>query len=397
MPYWTGPKNPALGEPLLEDVKSMFYDYETKTLIIGGRYGLGSKEIVPADIKAVFNNLKADQPKERFVLGIVDDVTNLSLPQEEVIDATPEGTIQCKFYGLGSDGTVGANKKAVEIIGNTPGMYAQAYFSYDSKKSGGFTVSHLRFGKKPIKSPYLITSADFVSCSNQSYVQTLDMLSGLKKGGTFLLNCVWKPEELEEKLPASMKRCLARKKINFYTINAVDIARELGLGNRYNMITQSAFFKLANVIPVDEAVEELKRTIKKTYGRKGDAIVNMNYASVDKGIESIVKIDVPAAWADAVDEAEEAKDVPEFIANVLQPMNRLEGDKLPVSTFTGVEDGTFPVGTSRYEKRGVADFVPEWIKENCIQCNQCSYVCSHAAIRPVLLNEEEQKKMPGFL
>jgi pyruvate-ferredoxin/flavodoxin oxidoreductase len=385
----------ALGEPLLEDVKSMFYDYETKPLIIGGRYGLGSKELVPADIKAVFNNLKADQPKERFVLGIVDDVTNLSLPQEEVIDATPEGTIQCKFYGLGSDGTVGANKQAVEIIGNTPGMYAQAYFSYDSKKSGGFTVSHLRFGKKPIKSPYLITSADFVSCSNQSYVQTLDMLSGLKKGGTFLLNCVWKPEELEEKLPASMKRCLARKKINFYTINAVDIARELGLGNRYNMIMQSAFFKLANVIPVDEAVEELKRTIKKTYGRKGDAIVNMNYASVDKGIESIVKIDVPAAWADAVDEAEEAKDVPEFIANVLQPMNRLEGDKLPVSTFTGVEDGTFPVGTSRYEKRGVADFVPEWIKENCIQCNQCSYVCSHAAIRPVLLNEEEQKNAPA--
>jgi pyruvate-ferredoxin/flavodoxin oxidoreductase len=216
----------ALGEPLLEDVKSMFYDYETKPLIIGGRYGLGSKELVPADIKAVFNNLKADQPKERFVLGIVDDVTNLSLPQEEVIDATPEGTIQCKFYGLGSDGTVGANKQAVEIIGNTPGMYAQAYFSYDSKKSGGFTVSHLRFGKKPIKSPYLITSADFVSCSNQSYVQTLDMLSGLKKGGTFLLNCVWKPEELEEKLPASMKRCLARKKINFYTINAVDIARD---------------------------------------------------------------------------------------------------------------------------------------------------------------------------
>lgn len=385
----------ALGEPLYEDVRTIFYDADIKPVIVGGRYGLGSKEVLPADIVAIYNNLKTDKPKNGFTVGIIDDVTNLSLPRGENIDTTPEGTIQCKFFGLGSDGTVGANKQAVEIIGDNTDLYAQAYFAYDSKKSGGITISHLRFGKKPIKSPYLITNADFISCSNQSYVYMYDLLAGLKPGGTFLLNCVWTPEELNDKLPASMKRYIANNKINFYTINAVQIAKDLGLGNRYNMIMQSAFFKLANVIPVEDAVSHLKQTIKKAYGKKGEAIVNMNYASVDKGIDALVKIDVPASWADAVDEAAADKDVPAWIKNVLQPMNRLEGDKLPVSTFKDAADGTFPLGTSRYEKRGVADFVPMWIKENCIQCNQCSLVCSHAAIRPFLLNEEETKNAPA--
>jgi pyruvate-ferredoxin/flavodoxin oxidoreductase len=385
----------SVGEPLYEDVKTLFYDYQMKPVIVGGRFGLGSKDTLPADIIAVYDNLKSDSPKTNFTLSIVDDVTGLSLPRGEMIDTTPEGTIQCKFYGLGSDGTVGANKQAVEIIGDHTDLYNQAYFAYDSKKSGGFTVSHLRFGKKPIKSPYLINAADFVSCSNQSYVYTLDMLSGLKKGGIFLLNSVWKPEELDERLPATMKKFIADNNIQFYTINAVDIARELGLGNRYNMVMQSAFFKLAKVIPLDEAVGYLKDSIQKAYGKKGEKIVNMNSASVDKGIEAPVKIDIPASWASATDKVVSAKEVPGFIKNVLQVMNRLEGDKLPVSTFTGVEDGMFPVGTSRYEKRGVADFVPEWNKDNCIQCNQCSYVCSHAAVRPFLLDEAEQKNAPA--
>ncbi|TEB12516.1 pyruvate:ferredoxin (flavodoxin) oxidoreductase [Pelotomaculum propionicicum] len=385
------------GEPLYTDIKNTFYDAEMKPLIVGGRFGLGSKDTLPADIVAVFNNLKAAQPKNNFTISIVDDVSNTSLPRGENIDVCPEGTIQCKFYGLGSDGTVGANKQAVEIIGSAGGLFSQAYFAYDSKKSGGFTVSHLRFGKEPIKAPYLISNADFVSCSNQSYIYTLDMLSGLKKGGIFLLNCVWKPEELDEKLPAAVKRTLAQKNIKFYTINAVDIAKELGLGNRYNMIMQSAFFKLANVIPCDQAVEELKKTIKKTYGKKGDAIVNMNYGAVDKGIEAPVKIDVPAAWANAPDDVVEEKDEPDFIKNILRPIGRLEGDNLPVSAFKGIEDGTFPSGTAKYEKRGVADFVPEWIKENCIQCNQCSLVCPHATIRPILVNADEAKAAPeGF-
>ncbi|MHB8985467.1 MAG: pyruvate:ferredoxin (flavodoxin) oxidoreductase, partial [Eubacteriales bacterium] len=385
----------ALGEPLYEDIRTIFYDAGNRPVIVGGRYGLGSKEVVPADIKAVYDNLKADKPRNGFTIGITDDVTCLSLPRTEAIDATPGGTIQCKFFGLGSDGTVGANKQAVEIIGNTTDLFAQAYFAYDSKKSGGVTVSHLRFGQKPIKSPYLITSADFVSCSNQSYVHMYDLLAGLKDGGTFLLNCVWPREELEEKLPASMKRYIAAHKISFYTINAVQIAQELGLGNRTNMIMQSAFFKLANVIPVEDAVSHLKGSIKKAYGKKGENIVNMNYASVDKGIENLVKIDVPASWAGAVDEAAADKDVPAFIKNVLEPMNRLEGDSLPVSAFKDAADGTFPMGTSRYEKRGVASFVPEWDMENCIQCNQCSYVCPHAAIRPFLLNAEEAQNAPA--
>lgn len=384
----------ALGEPLLEDVKTLFFDAEEKPMVIGGRYGLGSKELIPADIIAVYENLKSEQPKKRFTVGIVDDVTHLSLPRREIIDATPEGTIQCKFYGLGSDGTVGANKQAVGIIGDTTDLFAQAYFAYDSKKSGGYTVSHLRFGKKQIKSPYLITSADLVSCSNEAYIYSLDMLRDLKKRGTFLLNCVWKPEELDARLPASVKRFIAQNQINFYIIDAVDIARDLGLGNRTNMVLQAAFFKLANVIPMEDAERELKRTIKKAYGKKGEAIVNMNYAAVDKGVEALVKVDVPNAWEDAVDANESKKEVPEFIADVLEVMNKLQGDELPVSTFKGREDGTFPVGTSCYEKRGIASMVPHWIKENCIQCTKCSVVCSHASIRPILVNEEEAKNAP---
>jgi pyruvate-ferredoxin/flavodoxin oxidoreductase len=385
----------ALGEPLYTDICNLFYNSELKPLIVGGRYGLGSKDTLPADILAVFANLKADQPKNGFTLSITDDVSFTSLPRTEVIDVTPEGTIQCKFFGLGSDGTVGANKQAVEIIGDHTDLFAQAYFAYDSKKSGGITISHLRFGKKPIKAPYAIASADFISCSNQSYVNLYDLTAGLKDGGTFLLNCVWTPEELEEKLPNKLKKYLAEHNINFYTINAVNIARELGLGNRTNMIMQSAFFTLSKVIPIDEAVGYMKDQIKKAYGRKGEKVVNMNNSAVDAGINNLVKIDVPAAWANLPDDVVALKDEPDFIKNIMRPMNRLEGDNLPVSAFIGTEDGTYPPGTSRYEKRGVASFVPRWIKENCIQCNQCSFVCPHASIRPFLLNEEELQGAPA--
>jgi len=389
-------ENGAIGEPLYQDVRTLYFDADVRPLIVGGRYGLGSKDVTPAQIMAVFDNLKADAPKNRFTIGIVDDVTNLSLPVGEDINTTPEGTIQCKFWGLGSDGTVGANKSAIKIIGDNTNLYAQAYFAYDSKKSGGVTISHLRFGKKQIKSTYLINQADFIACHNQSYVYNYDVLAGLKKGGTFLLNCIWSPEELEEKLPASMKRFIAKNNINFYTLDAVHIAREIGLGGRINMIMQAAFFKLANVIPVEEAIELLKHDVVKLYGKKGENVVKMNHLAIDKGVEALVKIDVPASWADAVaeEEAAAAKDVPDFIKNVVIPMNRQEGDKLPVSTFVGREDGSFPMGTSAYEKRGIAVTVPEWNPDMCIQCNQCSYVCPHAAIRPFLLDEEEAAKAP---
>jgi pyruvate-ferredoxin/flavodoxin oxidoreductase len=384
------------GEPLYNDVCNLFFNSDVeKPLVVGGRYGLGSKDTLPSDIVAVFENLKADEPKNNFTISIIDDVSFTSLPRGEDIDVAPAGTIQCKFWGLGSDGTVGANKQAVEIINDHTDLFAQAYFAYDSKKSGGLTVSHLRFGKKPIKAPYLINTADFISCSNQSYVNVYDLTAGLKPGGAFLLNCVWSPEELEEKLPAKIKRYLARNKINFFTINAVEIARELGLGNRTNMIMQAAFFKLARVIPIDEAVGYMKDQIMKAYGKKGDKVVNMNNAAVDAGISNLVKIDIPAHWADVPDEPVIEKDEPDFIKNVLRIMARNEGDTLPVSAFKGVEDGTFPPGTAAYEKRGVAAFVPRWIKENCIQCNQCSFVCPHAAIRPILLTEEEAKNAPA--
>lgn len=385
----------SLGEPLYQDVCTVYFEKEDRPVIVGGRYGLGSKDTTPTHIKAVFDNLKADSPKNHFTVGIVDDVTNYSLPIGEHIDTTPEGTTCCKFWGFGSDGTVGANKSAIKIIGDNTDMYAQAYFSYDSKKSGGVTVSHLRFGHKPIRSTYLIDKADFIACHNPAYIGKYDVLAGLKDGGTFLLNCHWSKEELDEKLPASVKNYLAKHNINFYIINAVDIAQEIGLGGRINMIMQAAFFKLANIIPIDEAVKHLKDAIVKSYGHKGEKVVNMNYLAVDKGIEALQKVEVPAAWADAKDEAAAtATDVPEFIRDIADVMNRQEGDKLPVSAFVGREDGTFPMGTARYEKRGIAVNVPEWQPESCIQCNQCSYVCPHAVIRPFLLNEEEVKNAP---
>ncbi|MDM0472152.1 pyruvate:ferredoxin (flavodoxin) oxidoreductase [Clostridium perfringens] len=385
----------AAGEPLYLEVKNAFYGLENAPVIVGGRFGLGSKDTVPADIVAVYENLNKENAKNGFTLSIVDDVTNTSLEPVGDIDTTPEGTKACKFWGLGSDGTVGANKSAIKIIGDHTDMYAQGYFAYDSKKSGGVTISHLRFGKQPIKSPYLINKADFVACHNQSYVNKYFVLDGLKKNGTFLLNTIWTPEEVAEHLPASYKRFLAENNIKFYTLNAVKIAQEVGLGGRINMIMQSAFFKLANIIPVEDAVKYLKDAVVTSYGKKGEKVVNMNHAAIDKGIDAIVEITVPAEWANAKDEVVEAKEVPAFIKNIVEPMNRLEGDKLPVSAFNGMEDGTFEPGTAAYEKRGIGINIPEWIADNCIQCNQCAYVCPHATIRPFLLTEEEAKNAPA--
>lgn len=387
----------SIGEPLYLDVKNAFYGREHQPVIVGGRYGLGSKDTVPAHILPVFENLKSSNPKNGFTIAIVDDVTNTSLPVGEDIDTTPAGTKACKFWGLGSDGTVGANKSAIKIIGDHTDMYAQGYFAYDSKKSGGITVSHLRFGKTPIKSPYLINKADFVACHNQSYVYKYNVLEGLKKGAKFLLNTVWTPEEVETHLPASYKRFIAENNIEFYTLNAVKIAQEIGLGGRINMIMQSAFFKISNVIPVEDAIKYLKDAVVTSYGKKGQKVVDMNNAAIDKGVESIVKINVPDSWKDAVEEAAATVAIPEFISKIVNPMNRQEGDKLPVSAFIGMEDGTFPQGTAAYEKRGVAINVPEWDVDKCIQCNQCSFVCPHAAIRPVLLTEEEATKAPSAL
>ena len=388
----------SIGEPLFLDVCNLYYGKENAPKIVGGRYGLGSKDTTPTQIMAVFNNLDADAPKHNFTIGIVDDVTNLSLELPEKINAAPEGTTRCKFWGFGSDGTVGANKDAIKIIGDNTDLYAQAYFDYDSKKSGGVTMSHLRFGKQPIKSTYLLDEADYIACHKPAYLTQYDVLEGLKKGGTFLLNCVWSPEELEEHLPANVKKYLAENEINFYIINAVDVAVKVGLGpNRINMVTQSAFFKLAEVIPFEKAVELIKAAIKKTYGKKGDEIVKMNCDAVDGAIEALIKVDVPAAWKDAVDKNVKENNVPDFIKNIVQPVNAQAGNKLPVSTFAGIEDGTFETGTSRYEKRGVAVNVPAWDIDKCIQCNQCSLVCPHAAIRPVLLNADEAAKKPeGF-
>jgi pyruvate-ferredoxin/flavodoxin oxidoreductase len=389
----------ALGEPLYEDVASAFFEEGRQAALVAGRYGLGSKDVTPAQIIAVYDNLKAERPKNHFTIGIVDDVTRLSLPEGEEIDATPEGTTSCKFWGLGSDGTVGANKNSIKIIGDHTDMYAQAYFSYDSKKSGGITQSHLRFGKSPIRSTYLVKMADFVACHNPSYLDKYDMLSDLKDGGTFLLNCLWKDGELDGHIPAAVKRAIAKKKVKFYTIDATSIAVELGLGNRTNTVLQAAFFALANIIPVEDAVGYMKKAILDTYGKKGEKVVNMNYSAVDRGVKDARQVNYPAEWADAEDGGRKAEltgdaDLVRFIENVVQPVNAQKGDDLPVSAFTGREDGTFPQGTAAFEKRGVAIDVPEWIPENCIQCNQCSYVCPHATIRPFLLNGEEAAKAP---
>ncbi len=387
----------ALGDPLYTDVRTMYYREENAPEVYGGRYGLGSKDTTPGQILAVYENLASANPKDQFTIGIEDDVTFSSLKPALGVITEPEGTIRCRFWGLGSDGTVGANKSAIKIIGDKTDLYAQGYFAYDSKKSGGVTISHLRFGKHKIQSTYLISEADFVACHNQAYVHQYDLLKGLKKGGTFVLNCIWDDQELSQHLPAAMKRTLAKNEIQFYTIDATEIAEEIGLGNRINMIMQSAFFKLANVIPVEDAVNFLKEAVEKSYGKKGAKIVNMNNAAIDRGVTDIHKVEVPASWADAVDEAEVERNVPEFIEEVLIPMTRQEGDDLPVSAFTGREDGTFPSGTAAYEKRGVAVHVPEWKPEHCIQCNQCSFVCPHAAIRPVLLTQEEKENAPsGF-
>ncbi len=385
----------AIGEPLYLDVCSLYNGKAKAPVIVGGRFGLGSKDTTPTQMVAVFNNLKLDEPKNGFTVGIVDDVTNLSLELPEKINAAPEGTKRCKFWGFGSDGTVGANKDAIKIIGDNTDMYAQAYFDYDSKKSGGVTMSHLRFGKKPIKSTYLLDESDFISCSKPSYIYQLDVLEGLKNGGTFLLNCVWDKSELDEKIPANMKRYIAENNIDFYIIDAVKIAGSVGLGGRINMVMQSAFFKLADVIELDKAIELLKGAIEKTYGKKGPEIVEMNCKAVDMALEALVKVEVPASWKDAKDE-EKAVDTnkPEFITKIVEPINAQKGNTLPVSTFAGIEDGTFMQGTARYEKRSVAVNVPVWNKETCIQCNQCSLVCPHAAIRPILVNAEEKAAAP---
>ncbi len=389
----------AIGEPLYEDVRSLFYGRENAPVIVGGRYGLSSKDTTPSQIKAVFDNLKESQPKDHFTIGINDDVTHTSLEiKEEIYTEDPE-TIRCKFWGFGSDGTVGANKQAIKIIGDNTDLYAQGYFSYDSKKSGGVTVSHLRFGKRPIRATYLINTADYIACHKQSYVYRYDVLKGLKKGGTFVLNTSWDEKGLDTYLPAKMKKYIAENDINFYIIDATKIAMDIGLGTRINMIMQAAFFKLANVIPVDDAVKYLKDSIKKTYGRKGEDVVKMNYEAVDRGINALIKVNVPESWKNATEEKMEKKedDRPDFVKNVADVINRLEGDSLPVSAFLGRENGEFPNGLAAYEKRGVAVMVPEWNVEKCIQCNMCAFACPHAVIRPFLLNSEEVARAPeGF-
>ena len=391
----------SIGEPLYLDVIAALKNTKFDSVpVYGGRYGLGSKDTNPACIAAVYANMDAAEPKNGFTVGIEDDVTNLSLKVEPIDDTAPAGTTSCKFWGLGSDGTVGANQNAIKIIGDNTDMYAQGYFAYDSKKSGGLTVSHLRFGKTPIQSTYYINKADFVACHNQSYVNKYDMAADLKDGGTFLLNCQWTPEELDRELPASLKRELAKKHINFYTINAIDFAKELGLGSHYNLILQSAFFSLTGIIPKDDAIRLMKDAATKSYAKKGEDIVRMNHAAIDKGFGATVKIDVPAAWADAADVAVEREiktdrpEMAEFVKNILDPINAQKGDSLPVSTFLKDADGTFPQGSAAFEKRGVAVDVPAWNGENCIQCNICSLVCPHAVIRPVAVKEDEVASAP---
>ncbi len=390
----------AVGEPLYLDVKAAFYEVENKPVIVGGRFGLGGKDTTPDQLLAVFEELKKDSPMNGFTIGINDDVSNKSLASTyHDVDLTPEGTTACKFWGLGSDGTVGANKSAIKIIGDNTDLYAQAYFAYDSKKSGGITMSHLRFGKLPITSPYLITKPDFVSCSQKSYVHHYNLIAGLKPNGTFLLNTDWSDEKLGKKLQPYMKRYIVENNINVYTVNAVKIAGELGLGGRFNMVMQAAFFKLANIIPIDEAVKYLKDAVEKSYGSKGQNVVDMNCGAIDKGIEALHKVDT-STW-DVEDTSLNHKspqvDPPEFIREIQNVMNRQEGDELSVSKFVELADGTFPVGGTAYEKRGTAIKVPAWDKSKCIGCNQCSFVCPHAAIRPILTTDDELKDAPeGF-
>ncbi len=386
------------GEPLYMDVRNALYCQEGKRpLVVGGRYGLSSKDTTPAQILSVFENLWTSEPKDNFTIGIRDDLTRLSLPKGPEINLADDNTFQGKFYGLGSDGTVGANKNSIKIIGNTTDKYCQAYFAYDSKKSGGVTTSHLRFGDKPILSPYLVTTPNFVACHVAAYLEKYDMLRGIRENGTFLLNCAWKPDEVDLHLPNSVKRTLAEKHIAFYIIDATQIAREIGLGNRTNTIMQSAFFKIAGVIPYDVAVVHMKKAIDKTFGLKGEDVVKKNYAAVDRGSE-VRQVEVPAAWAKLEDQPKSFNDlIPAFVQKVAIPMNNLAGDDLPVSTFKDYVDGTIPAGTSQFEKRGIATMVPEWQADKCIQCNQCAYSCPHAAIRPFLLTQKEQAEAPAGL
>lgn len=383
----------ANGEPLYLDVKDCFYGKENAPLIVGGRYGLGSKDTTPAQILSVFENLSLPEPKNQFTIGIVDDVTFTSLPPKEEIALGGEGIFEAKFYGLGADGTVGANKNSVKIIGDNTNKYCQAYFAYDSKKSGGFTCSHLRFGDTPIRSTYLVNTPNFVACHVQAYLHMYDVTRGLRPNGTFLLNTVWSGEELAKHLPNKVKKYFAKNNITVYYINATQIAQEIGLGNRTNTILQSAFFRITEVIPVDLAVEQMKKFIVKSYGKKGEDVVNKNYAAVDRGGE-YQTLAINPAWADLEDDAVVENNDPEFINKVVRPINAQDGDLLPVSTFKGIEDGTWQQGTARYEKRGVATFVPKWSAENCIQCNKCAYVCPHAAIRPFVLTAEEMAASP---
>ena len=379
----------AHGEPLYLDIKEAFYGKENAPVIVGGRYGLGSNDTTPAQILAVYENLALPEPKNHFTLGIVDDVTFTSLPQGEEIAVGGEGMFEAKFYGLGADGTVGANKNSVKIIGDNTNKHCQAYFSYDSKKSGGFTCSHLRFGDDPIRSTYLVNTPNFVACHVQAYLHMYDVTRGLKKNGTFLLNTIWEGEELANNLPNKVKAYFAKNNIKVYYINATKIAQEIGLGNRTNTILQSAFFRITGVIPVDLAVEQMKKFIVKSYGKKGEDVVNKNYAAVDRGGE-YKELVVDPAWASLEADAAAANDDPAFINEVVRPINAQDGDLLKVSAFKGIEDGTWPQGTAAYEKRGVAAFVPTWNAENCIQCNKCAYVCPHAAIRPFVLNADEK-------
>ena len=385
----------ATGEPLYLDVKDCLYGKENAPVVVGGRYGLSSKDTTPAQIVAVYENLAMNLPKNQFTIGIVDDVTFTSLPPKEEI-IFENGPYEAKFYGLGADGTVGANKNSVKIIGDNTDKYCQAYFSYDSKKSGGFTCSHLRFGDNPIRSTYLVTTPDFVACHVQAYLRLYDVTKGLKKNGTFLLNTVWSAEEVKKNLPDNVKKYFAQNNITLYIINATMIAQEIGLGNRTNTILQSAFFKITNVIPYDLAVEQMKKFIVKSYGKKGEDVVNKNNAAVDRGTE-FEKVEIPAEWAQIDVQPEESHpDDTDFIKNIVRPINAQAGDDLPVSAFKGREDGTWEQGTAASEKRGVAAFVPVWNADNCIQCNQCAYVCPHATIRPFVLDEAEQAKAPQF-
>lgn len=391
----------SLGEPLYLDVVAALKGSKFQDVpVYGGRYGLGSKDTLPAHIVSVYNNMTADAPKQQFTLSINDDVTNLSLDITESPDTTPAGTTSCKFWGLGSDGTVGANKDSIKIIGDNTDMYAQGYFFYDSKKSGGITVSHLRFGSSPITSTYLINKANFVACHNPSYVTKYDMVQDIVPGGTFLLNCIWTPEELDKQLPASMKRYIAENNINFYTINGIKIAEEVGLPGRASTILQSAFFTISNILPVEKAIELMKAAVVKKFSKKGEAIVNANHAGIERGSQELVKIDVPESWKDAVDEPSELvipterPEMKKFVKEILDPVGRLHGDDLPVSTFVDCADGVYPQGSAAFEKRGIAITVPEWDGTKCAQCNLCSMVCPHAVIRPVCLNAEEEANAP---